>query len=45
MDFLVSDEMEEAGDKKLLKQLYEELLNTDWFMTFPEFKSYCKAKE
>ena len=34
MDFLVSDEMEEAGDKKLLKQLY-----------VPDFESYCKAKE
>ena len=41
----VSDEMEEAGDKKLLKQLYEELLKKDWFMTFPDFESYCKAKE
>jgi starch phosphorylase len=45
VDFLVSDEMEEAGDKKLLKQLYEELLKKDWFMTFPDFESYCKAKE
>ena len=45
VDFLVSDEMEEAGDKKLLKQLYEELLKKDCFMTFPDFESYCKAKE
>ena len=25
--------------------LYNELLNKDWFMTFPDFKSYCEAKE
>ena len=45
VDFLISEEMEEAGDKKLLKQLYDELLKKDWFMTFPDFKSYCKAKD
>ena len=44
VDFLVSDEMLEAGDKKLLKQLYDELLGKDWFMTFPDFESYCKTK-
>ena len=45
MDFLISDEMNENGDRKLLRQLYEELLNKDWFMTFPDFASYCKAKD
>ena len=45
VDFLVSDEMEEAGDKKHLRQLYDELLKKDWFMTFPDFESYCKAKD
>ena len=45
VDFLISDEMEEAGDRKLLKQLHDELLKKDWFMTFPDFKSYCKAKD
>ncbi len=45
VDFLISEEMEEAGDKKLLKQLYDELLKKDWFMTFPDFESYCKAKD
>ena len=45
VDFLIGEEMEEAGDKKLLKQLYDELLKKDWFMTFPDFESYCKAKD
>ena len=45
VDFLVSEEMLEAGDRKLLKQLYDELLGKDWFMTFPDFESYCKIKD
>ena len=45
VDFLVSDEMLEAGDEKNLKRLYNELLNKDWFMTFPDFEDYCKTKE
>ena len=45
VDFLISEKMEEAGDKKLLHQLYNELLGKDWFMTFPDFQSYCKAKD
>ena len=45
VDFLVSEEMLEAGDRKLLQQLYDELLGRDWFMTFPDFESYCKTKD
>ena len=45
VDFLVSEEMLEAGDRKLLKQLYDALLGKDWFMTFPDFESYCKTKD
>ena len=45
VDFLVSEEMLEAGDRELLKQLYDELLGKDWFMTFPDFESYCKTKD
>ena len=45
VDFLVSEEMLEAGDRKLLKQLYDELVGKDWFMTFPDFESYCKTKD
>ena len=28
-----------------LERLYNELLNKDWFMTFPDFKAYCQARE
>ena len=45
VDFLVGDLMVRAGDKKLLSQLFNELTHKDWFMTFPDFKSYCEAKD
>ena len=45
VDFLVSDEMMKAGSKENLERLYNELLNKDWFMTFPDFEDYCKTKE
>ena len=43
--FLVSDEMMKVGSKENLERLYNELLNKDWFMTFPDFEDYCKTKE
>ena len=45
VDFLVSDEMMKVGSKENLESLYNELLNKDWFMTFPDFEDYCKTKE
>ena len=45
VDFLVSDEMMNVGSKENLERLYNELLNKDWFMTFPDFEDYCKTKE
>ena len=45
VEFLVSDEMMKAGSKENLERLYNELLNKDWFMTFPDFEDYCKTKE
>ena len=45
VDFLVSDEMMKVGSKENLERLYHELLNKDWFMTFPDFEDYCKTKE
>jgi len=45
VDFLVSDEMLKVGSKENLERLYNELLNKDWFMTFPDFEDYCKTKE
>ena len=45
VDFLVSDEMMKVGSKENLERLYNELLNKDWFMTFPDFEDYCKTKD
>ena len=45
VDFLVSDEMLKVGSKENLERLYNELLNKDWFMTFPDFEDYCRTKE
>ena len=45
VDFLVSDEMLKVGSKENLERLYNELLNKDWFITFPDFEDYCKTKE
>ena len=33
------------GQRENLERLYNELLNKDWFMTFPDFNDYCKTKE
>lgn len=45
VDFIVSDEMKEIGNETSLERLYNELLNKDWFMTFPDFEDYLSTKE
>lgn len=45
VDFIVSKKMLKTGKKKSLVRLYNELLNKDWFMTFPDFKEYVATKE
>lgn len=35
VDFLISEQMLEAGDEETLTQLHKELINKDWFMTPP----------
>lgn len=45
VDFLVGDAMMAVGSKENLERLYHELLNKDWFMTFPDFEAYCRARE
>ncbi len=45
VDFIVSKKMLKTGKKKCLTRLYDELLNKDWFMTFPDFDAYVEAKE
>lgn len=45
VDFLIGKEMLAVGDKVNLNRLYKELVGKDWFMTFPDFKDYCKVKD
>lgn len=45
VDFIVSKKMQKLGDKTMLTRLYNELLNKDWFMTFPDYRAYVAAKE
>ncbi len=45
MDFIVGKEMMKIGQKENLDRLYKELLNKDWFMTFPDFEDYVKTRE
>ncbi len=45
VDFIISDEMKALGCAENLERLYNELLNKDWFMTFPDFKDYVETKE
>ncbi len=45
VDFIISKKMLKTGRKKCLTRLYNELLNKDWFMTFPDFQEYVRTKE
>ncbi len=45
VDFIVSKKMLRIGKKEMLTRLYHELLNKDWFMTFPDYPAYVEAKE
>ncbi|MCR4694153.1 MAG: glycogen/starch/alpha-glucan family phosphorylase [Pseudobutyrivibrio sp.] len=45
VDFIISHEVLEVGQKENLERLYNELLNKDWFMTFPDFEDYCACRE
>ena len=45
VEFLVSDEMLEVGNKENLERLYNELVNKDWFMTLLDVKDYIRVKD
>lgn len=45
VDFIVSDEMLEVGDKENLTRLHQELINKDWFMTLLDIEDYIKTKD
>ncbi len=45
VDFIVSKELLKVGCKENLERLYNELLNKDWFMTFPDFKDFVETRD
>lgn len=45
VDFITSPAMLAAGSEENLTRLSAELLNKDWFMTFPDFDAYVRARE
>lgn len=45
VDFITSEKLLKVGDKTMLERLSHELISKDWFMTFPDFREYVKAKE
>ena len=45
VDFLTGPEMLALGNEECLTRLKNELLNKDWFMTFPDYTDYCETKE
>lgn len=45
VDFIVSDTVKKVGCSENLERLYNELLNKDWFMTFPDFDEYVETRE
>ena len=45
VDFIISQPMKAVGSSEHLERLYHELLNKDWFMTFPDFQDYLHTKD
>lgn len=45
VDFITGKELLKIGNKERLTRLSNELLGKDWFMTFPDFDEYVKARE
>ena len=45
VDFIISDTVKNVGNPEKLERLYNELLNKDWFMTFPAFDDYAATRE
>ena len=45
VDFITGPELTKIGDEKLLKDLQDNLINKDWFMTLLDIESYVDTKE
>lgn len=44
VDFIISNELLSIGDEWFLRRLHNELINKDWFMTFPDFEDYRNTR-
>ena len=44
VDFIISNELLSVGNERVLHRLYNELINKDWFMTFPDFEEYRNTR-
>ena len=44
VDFIISNELLSVGDEWFLRRLHNELINKDWFMTFPDFEDYRNTR-
>lgn len=45
VDFITDEKLIKLGNKENLIRLKNELINKDWFMTFPDFDDYKKTRE
>ena len=45
VDFIISDTVRAVGSDEHLYRLYNELINKDWFMTFPDFEAYKATRD
>ncbi len=45
VDFITSSPMTGVGNCECLERLKNELINKDWFMTFPDFDDYVKTRD
>ncbi len=45
VDFIISDQLLEIGDKESLTRLHDELVGKDWFMTLLDTREYIDTKE
>ncbi len=45
VDFIISKELMQYGDKTSLKRLHKELVRKDWFMALIDLEEYIEAKE
>ena len=45
VDFITSKQLLKIGDKKMLSDLQDNLMNKDWFMTLLDLESYVEEKE